>query len=186
MQYDPSNTLWKDIKGYEGEYQISSAGEVRSLDRIITQLNRYGKYINRSVKGKTIKPIDNGNGYLIVGLRRNQDRKNFYIHRLMVEYFINEIPNGYVINHKDFNTYNNSLENLEIVTQKQNVLYSIPRMRGPRRNLDDFEKRYIRKRNVNRYEVTVNGKYIGSYKTIEEAQIIRDIEVKKWVKSIKA
>jgi hypothetical protein len=167
---------WKDIKGYEGYYQISNKGNVRSLDRILNQRFKHGRYEDRRIKGKLLATTDNGNGYLIVNLNKNNKRKNYYVHRLVAEHFIGEIPEGYVINHKDYDKYNNAVDNLEIITQKENIMHSIPNMEGPNRKFKDYKKRYIRYKN-NGYEVTVKKVYIGRYQTLQEAINARDLAI---------
>ena len=107
---------WKDIEGYEGLYQISNLGKVRSLNRIVQGTNDYFQ------KGIELKPIDNGK-YLFVTLRKNGNKKIFYIHRLVAEYFVDN-PNNYnEVNHIDENKHNNSYNNLEWCTHKYNANY---------------------------------------------------------------
>ena len=126
---------WKDIKGYENTYQVSNFGRIRSLDRIYVQPSKWGTPMLKKYKGKVLNPTDNGNGYLIISLRDdNRNRKNFYVHRLVAEHFLREIAGGEVVNHLDYNKKNNNVENLEIISQKENVLYSISSMKKPRKH----------------------------------------------------
>lgn len=174
-----TNEKWEDIKGYEGYYQVSNKGNVRSLDRTLNQRFKHGRYEDRRIKGKLLATTDNGHGYLIACLNKNGKRKNHYTHRLVAEHFIGEIPEGYVINHKDYDKYNNTADNLEIVTQKENIIHSIPNMEGPNRRFKDYKKRYIRYRS-NRYEVTVKKEYIGTYRTLQEAIDARDLAIESF------
>ena len=106
---------WKDIKGYEGLYQVSNYGEERSLDRIVIDKN--GREM--CFKGKILKPNDNGNGYLFVVLSKNGDVKNHLVHKLVAETFIPN-PNNYEeVHHKDHNTNNNRVENLEWIPNER-------------------------------------------------------------------
>lgn len=117
---------WKDIDGYEGYYQVSNYGEVRSLDYIKEIKSPYGGYMNKRFKGRVLSPNDNGNGYLSVQLFKG---KRKYIHRLVANAFLDN-SNGYKeINHKDRNTKNNNVENLEWCTRKYNVNYKDARKR---------------------------------------------------------
>lgn len=116
---------WKDIKGYEGYYQISNRGNVKSLDRVLNQWFKHGRYEDRQIKGQPLATTDNGNGYLIVSLNKNNKRKNHYVHRLVAEHFIGSIPTDYTVNHKDFNRKNNNVDNLEIITQFDNVQHAL-------------------------------------------------------------
>ena len=119
---------WRNIKGFEGSYQISNLGRIRSLDRVCGQMPRG---YDRHITGNFMTPTDNGRGYLIVHLKKNGSRKSRYIHRLVAEAFI-ENPKGFpVVNHIDFNKKNNTVENLEWCTQKMNVQHSSVNMRKP-------------------------------------------------------
>lgn len=86
---------WKDITGYEGLYQVSTLGNVRSYDKIVGC--RGGK--TRLVKGKILAPTRSGNGYVKVMLTKNKTRRNRNVHRLVAEAFIPN-PDGFTdINH---------------------------------------------------------------------------------------
>lgn len=127
---------WRDVKGYEGIYQVSNFGSVKSLDRVIIQRKSKNGTQKRRIKGKILTPTDNGNGYKLVGLRRECNgryvKNNHYVHRIVAESFIGHIPSGMVINHIDYNRSNNRVSNLEIVTQSENVSHSSNRMRLPK------------------------------------------------------
>ena len=102
---------WRDIKGYEGLYQVSNLGRVKSLNY---------KHTNRE---KILKDSTNKNGYKNVNLYLEGVLRRFLIHRLVAEAFI-ENPNNYPkVNHKDENKENNKANNLEWCTQKYNINY---------------------------------------------------------------
>ena len=103
------NVSWVKIKGYEEFYEISSNGEIRSKDRTLT--DKIGR--TRSWKGKILNPGIAQNGYYRVTFSINKKRKQFYIHRLIAEYFIPNPDNLPQVNHIDGNKLNNSLDNLE-------------------------------------------------------------------------
>lgn len=105
--------IWKDIKGYERLYQISNYGRVKSLV--------FNNNICKKKREKILSPTDNGKGYLIIGLRKNGKRKNYYIHRLVAEHFLKNDKNLKEVNHINFNKKNNSVENLEWVTKEKNI-----------------------------------------------------------------
>ena len=107
---------WKDIKDYEGLYQVSNLGNVRSLDRIVK--NKSGQYIR---KGQLLKKFINKKGYFVVNLRKNCDLKTKTIHRLIAEAFIENKYNYPCINHIDGNKLNNSINNLEWCTYSHNI-----------------------------------------------------------------
>lgn len=159
--------IWKDIKGYEGLYQVSNKGNVKSLDKLINQ---------RIIKGKLLKPTDNGNGYLIIGLIKNGTRKNYYIHRLVAEEFLSNVNNKKYVNHINFDKYDNSVENLEWCSQKENVNWSIKNM-CHRKNIthSNTNEKYISYRKSNNsYRVTIDKKEYKSCKSLEEAIILRN------------
>lgn len=112
--------IWKDIEGYEGLYQVSSLGRVRSCERIVKRKD-YGDVLRPQ---QILKQYDNGTGYLRVVLYDNRHKsKKHYIHRLVAEVFVKNplcLPN---INHKDENKHNNNASNLEWCTQKYNINY---------------------------------------------------------------
>lgn len=112
--------IWKDIEGYEGYYQISNFGRVRSLDR--TVLMRYNLPQRR--KSQIIKPAKSGCGYLTYCLGKDRVRKTQKAHRLVAKAFLSNPNNLPDVNHKDFNRHNNRLENLEWCTPSQNRIHS--------------------------------------------------------------
>lgn len=167
---------WKDIKEYEGIYQISDKGNVRSLMKWEVQKRNYVHCT------KLLNPTDNGNGYLIISLSKKRKRKNFYIHRLVAEHFVpNTNDKNKVVNHLDFDKRNNKASNLEWCTQKENVLYSRDRMCKPKNktNTNTGEKYISYKKSKSRYEVTVSRKFIGTFKTLKEAVARRDNYLKE-------
>ena len=103
---------FRDIKGYEGKYQISNFGRVKSLK------DSHGGYRER-----ILNPIEHSQGYLTVILYKNGKIKNYKIHRLVAEVFIPN-PNNYpCVNHKDENPSNNCVDNLEWCNHKYNINY---------------------------------------------------------------
>lgn len=156
--------IFKDISGFEGLYQIGNRGTVRSL----TFRNNKTTF----EKKRTMKPFDNGNGYLVVSLRKGGKRKNFYIHRLVAKAFLYQQEGKDVVNHKDHNTYNNCFENLEWCTQKENVRLSASRMRHEKskcRPTNTGEKYVSKHKNSYRLQIKQKGIY-RQFKTLEEAR----------------
>ena len=106
--------IWKDIIGYEGYYQISSLGKIKSIKRF--RGNGKGGYIQ---KEKYIKGWTNG-GYIRVSLCSLLFKQGFFLHRIIAVAFIPNPENKPCINHIDGNKKNNSLNNLEWVTYSEN------------------------------------------------------------------
>lgn len=132
--------IWKDIKGYEGLYQISNLGRVKSLKRKVYA----GRNKERWQNGKILSNNkNNGKGYKVVALNKNGISKNKYIHRLVAETFL-ENPNNYkYVNHKDENISNNCLDNLEFCTAQYNCTYNnvhIKRGLKNRNNIQNSKK----------------------------------------------
>lgn len=106
---------WKDIKGFEGFYQISNLGKVRSLDRVINK---------REFKGTELKPLIGYGGYYSIQLRKHVKKTVYYIHRLVAEHFIEKKEGKSIINHIDENKFNNCFDNLEWVNISENCIHS--------------------------------------------------------------
>jgi hypothetical protein len=115
--------FWKDVIGYEGYYQVSNKGNVKSIERNVT-IVRLGNIQTYLKKEKILKQGNCGK-YLNVDLCKNSVRKTFMVHRLVASSFIFEIKPNMVVNHKDLNGKNNNLKNLEICTQKDNIQHAM-------------------------------------------------------------
>ena len=114
---------WKAIAGYEGLYQVSNLGRVKSL--------WYGKE-------KILKPGKNTWGYLLVSLCKDGHTKQTYVHRLVSEAFIPNPNNLETVNHKDEVKTNNVASNLEWMSREDNVAYSQPQW--AKRGVQMFDK----------------------------------------------
>lgn len=118
--------IWKDVFGYEGFYQISNLGNVKSLGRTIKHKasKRRGEYYV-SIKSKYPKQHKNIDGYLNVDLCKDRKHKKFLVHRLVALHFI---PNPGMldqVNHIDGDKTNNCVENLEWCTQVENAVHAV-------------------------------------------------------------
>lgn len=109
---------WAPLKGFEETHAISLNGEVKSLSRVIYNAGSgaYYEKPERILKAS----LNHASGYLKVPLRVNGKTFQRYIHRLLYETFVGDIPEGYEINHIDEDNLNNDLSNLECVTPIQN------------------------------------------------------------------
>ena len=122
-----NNEIWKDIKDYEGLYQCSSLGKVRSLDRYVEEHS--GKKQFR--KGQIIKPKLNKNGYLQLALNKNAKRKMKYVHILVAETFLENNEKLKTVNHKDGNKLNNNIDNLEWSSYSENNQHAYNELHRP-------------------------------------------------------
>jgi hypothetical protein len=109
--------VWKDIPGYEGRYQASSHGNIRSLPRVEFRKDAYGGHANWSYKGRVIKQHPGESGHLHVNLGARNTKK---AHRLVLEAFVGPCPVGFECLHIDGNPTNNRLDNLRWGTRLEN------------------------------------------------------------------
>lgn len=146
---------WKDIIGFEGRYQISDAGNIRSVERRAN----IGNGFDRLVPGKTIKTFPLPKGYIQANLYNGEKYLNRYVHRLVGQHFIPNPDNLPQINHKNGIKADNRVENLEWCTLSHNMLHSyrelgqINSMQGRTGELHHRSKRVF---------CITNGKYYGS------------------------
>ena len=113
---------WRKIVGYEGLYEVSSLGRVRSLDRYDER--------NHFRKGKVLSPIKDTGDYLKVNLYCNGKNKKCLVHRLVAQAFIENPDNLPEVNHKDEDKSNNRVDNLEFCDRKYNVNYGTAKIRS--------------------------------------------------------
>lgn len=115
--------IWKDIPGFEGHYQASSLGRIRSVDRKIRRGTTDDK--EWRLKGKILYMDNRKDGYAQVKLCRTSGMKNYLAHRLVALAFIGPCPENKEVNHKDFNRKNNTIKNLEYVTRSENLIHNV-------------------------------------------------------------
>lgn len=150
--------IWKPVVGWEGWYEVSNLGRVRSVDRVVVRGNK-----EYHVSEKILKQTDRGNNYLTVRLTRGGKGSNQYVHRLVGLSFIN--PNWqHDFDHKDNNTQNNKLDNLRQATRQQNLFNQKSELKGV--SLD-------KRRGKWKSYITVNykQKWLGYFETQHEAAL---------------
>ena len=158
--------FWKDIKGYEGYYQVSNLGRVKSLDRNV-YCNRDDGHI-RFQKGIVTKPSLAGIGYLQVHLCKNGKCFHCLVHRLVLLAFIPNPKNKKTVNHLNGIKTDNRVDNLEWATQSENILHSF-RM-GFSKPL--WKGKTGRNHNCSRavLQFTKDNKFVAEHGSILEAQ----------------
>lgn len=149
--------IWKDVKDFEGYYQVSNLGRVKSLKREIIQKHYSGVLSHHTTKERIKKPQSQRNGYQIVDLNKNGTFTRKLLHRLVAETFIDN-PNNYnYINHKDNDKKNNCVDNLEWCTQSYNIQYAY----------DNGTKKPPHMKKIRQLK---NGKVIATYNSLTEAE----------------
>ena len=150
--------IWKDILGYEGLYQVSNFGRVRSLDRIVK-----GCYNTIQIKkGRILKPRKNIWGYLYVVLSKENRTKAFTIHRLVALHFIDN-PNNYpCVNHKDEDKLNNNVDNLEFCSVLYNNTYNERHKKIAEKNINGKKSKPV-------LQYTLDGVFVKEWESTREA-----------------
>ena len=143
---------WKNIIDYEGLYQVSNLGRVKSLNY---------KHTGRE---KILKSSVDKIGYMYVGLCKNGKRKHYLVHRLVAEVFISNPNNLAQVNHKDENKHNNCVENLEWCDAKYNINYgtATERRRKTNTNHPSYSKVVL--------QYDLNGNFIKEWPSTMEVQ----------------
>lgn len=153
--------MWKSIQGYEGYYEVSDSGEVRSLDRYVADTTGKHAGKNRLLKGSMMKLTEGKTsrkegGYLVVNLRKNHTSRVVPVHVLVARAFIPNPDNMPTVNHKDGNKLNNNVSNLEWVSYSENNVHALRTgLRSPRGNAI--------------IQYTLDGDYVATYKSATEA-----------------
>lgn len=126
----PEQESWKDIKGYEGRYQASNCGRIKSINRIITNCRGRKQCFRETI----LKPDYAPNGYERVCLSKNGKYKHNRVAKIIYETFVGEVPEGMEIDHINGDITDNRLENLRVCTHKENCNNPITRERQRRAN----------------------------------------------------
>lgn len=144
--------IWKDVVGYEGLYQVSNLGRVKSLLRYVQN----GRVVRR-VNERIMTPVKANNGYFRVYLKREGKGVNRSIHRLVAEAFLSNPNNHPQVNHKDENKGNNTLQNLEWCNSAYNASYGT---RGKR--IAEYNSKPVS-------QFDLNGVFITDYPSVKIA-----------------
>ena len=144
--------IWKDINGYEGSYQVSNMGRIRSLDKVVQC--RFGKTAVK--KGKILRQRKNV-GYLYICLSNKGVHKVYRVHILVAKAFVDNQESKPQVNHKNGNKTDNRAENLEWVSAKDNLMHAWKNnlnKRGEPKEIYQYDK---------------NGKLVNKYESAKEA-----------------
>ena len=151
---------WKAVEGYEGIYEVSNLGRVRSVDHLARHVSRTGTEFTVTYKGRIRKPYTDKDGRQRVMFKKDGKHVAMKVHRLVAEAFIPNPDNLPYINHKDENPSNNRADNLEWCTHEYNVRYGTAIMR-------------IRETQLKRahavYQMDLEGNVLGKFLSLERA-----------------
>lgn len=152
------NEIWKDILGYEGLYQVSNLGRVRSLDRTV----KYENGLSKFRKGKLIKQQLSKWGYCQCPLN-NKGMKLKSVHRLVYEAFNGPIPKGMQINHINEIKTDNRLENLSLMDCKTNINYGTGIERRAKKRINGKGSKEV-------LQYTKDGQFFAKYPSLREVE----------------
>ena len=159
--------IWKDIEGYEGIYQVSNFGRLRSLDRYYTKPHpRNGVPTRYLKKGQIVKTFVGRNGYIGAVLKFERKHKNFMMHRLVAKAFVPGYFDGADVNHKDCNRQNNRADNLEWMTRRDNLMYA-----------DAMDKIHANQRKPI-IQMTLEGEFIREWPSMHSAHLALGLDTK--------
>ena len=166
------NEIWKDIEGYEGRYQVSNLGRVRSLDRYITKPHpRNGVPTKYFKRGTLMAKHIMRNGYIGLTIKVGGKPKNYMVHRLVAKAFVPGYFENADVNHKDCNRQNNRADNLEWMTRRDNLKYS----NGDTASAIEQIHRSQRKPII---QMTMEGEFIREWPSIHSAHLALGLDSK--------
>lgn len=171
--------IWKDIPDYEGIYQASSQGRIRTVEGKTTFTVRHGErhWKSRILKGRG----DNYQTGKRVNLWKDGKSKEFLVARLVALTFLGEPPKGYTVNHKDGNRFNNSIDNLEWLSLGDNIRHGFENLLYPQKSIrlvrDDKTMDFRSMAQCDKYLKRCNGYTSGRMK---ENGILTDRKGKKY------
>lgn len=172
---DMENEIWKDVVGYEGLYQVSNLGNVKSLPRKLP-LPITGFYYT---KERVLTPTKNKRGYKIATLRANGVNMGYSVHRLVMFAFVDVVDKHTQVDHKDGDRSNNVLSNLRYCTNRENQSFdNVKRGFVKHSKFTGVSKHHTGKWRAY-IKICGKQKWIGLYSTQEEASAAYQEELKK-------
>jgi hypothetical protein len=179
------NEIWKPIKEYEKSYEVSSLGNIRSVERCVrcnNGLNVLPSRIRLPFKAKSLRYKD---FYFRIGLRKNNKYKNFLVHRLVAEAFIQNIDNKPQVNHKNGIKTDNRVENLEWCTPKENTIHAFENklnhaIKGSKNHFSKLNEFQVRRIRLIREITGLSINKLGKMFNITKDAIWRILQRKTW------
>lgn len=134
MCSNTTDEIWKDVIGYEGKYQVSNLGRVKSIPREINcPIHPQKKFVSKEIVMKT-QPHVNGYRVVYFGSTIKRDKKKLFVHRLVAQAFIENPASKPFVNHKDCDKAHNCVFNLEWMTESENTQYHYEQVRKNNEN----------------------------------------------------
>ena len=158
--------IWKDIKGYEGMYQISNYGRVKGLERWTHFKN--GKK-PRLEPERILKFKKHHKGYLKAQLRKEDKMKSYFIHRLVAQAFIPNPEEKSQVNHIDGDKTNNHVSNLEWNTQSENLRHSYHVLGSHKKSVENMYEPRMRAKCIPVVVYDLEGNIVGEFRSKAEA-----------------
>jgi len=154
---------WKSVTGYETKYQVSDLGRIKTFNYKARPFIMVQEYLKK--------------GYCRISLSKNNKKKRILVHVLVCQEFKNHKNHNYkikVVDHIDNNPKNNVLSNLQIISNRQNIIKDMPNPKTGENNI-----RIMKKKFQVRFSINKKVKHFGVYETLEEAVLVRDNVVKQ-------
>lgn len=156
--------IWKDVPGFEGYYQASSFGRIRSVDRITNSRTAYGKILKQSLQNS---------GYRFVGLAKNGKTKSSLVHRVVAISFLELVDGKTYVNHKDGDKENNNVNNLEWCSFSENIKHSY--VLGTRvisdRQINRLKNFNVETKSKSVYQYDISGNLLNKYPSMIVASL---------------
>jgi hypothetical protein len=166
--------IWKEVKDYEGIYEVSNLGRIKSLSRYI-----FKRDMPFLLKEKILKPYINNFNYSRIHLH-NKKSKSFYLHRIVGEAFLPNYENKPQINHIDSNKQNNRIENLEWCTPKENIFHYVNIGNGCKKGISNNNAKLTNKCVLEIRDSTLKQIELAKIYNVSTATISDIINYKLW------
>lgn len=179
MYFSTEKEIWKDVKNFEGMYQVSNKGRVRSLDRH----DKHGALW----KGKLFKLSPDKSGYIKTKFSVDGKRTVKLVHRLVAEAFIPNPENKPEVNHIDGDKQNNYVNNLEWVTSKENTRHGLENglIKYNLEALAKGQKKAVKATSKKVNQLTLEGDFIRQFKSFAEAgRSVGDVERRNSIRDV--
>ena len=171
--------IWKDIIGFEGLYEISNYGNIKSCKRYVP----HSRFVEKLVPERILSLGKDKDGYLMAILCKDSTKKTVKVHRLVAEAFVEKLGDKNIVNHIYFNKSNNYFDNLEWVSYTENICHSKLKIKTTSKYIGVS---YSKKDKAFRAIIKYNGKinYLGNFKNEEDAYKARfDFEQKNKIQN---